>query len=119
MSDPETGNRISKIVIPDFITGEDQSNTFIFGPENPKVIIVGRTWKESDFKLEGDTITVQASHIYKTLKDIQDAGIAPVFVIAQHQNKPIGLDYRVYPADMAKMGPRTSGLELSVKDIMS
>ena len=117
MANSETGERISKIIIPDFITGDEQSNTFIFGPENPKVIIVGRTWKESDFTLNGNTITVQASHIYKTLDDVIDAGIAPVFTIAQHQNKPIGLDYRIYPANMAKIGPKASGLELSVNDI--
>jgi len=114
----ETGERLGKIVIPDFIEGDEQANTFIFGPEEPKVIIVGRTWKESDFSLSGDTITVQASHIYKTLGDVVDAGIAPVFTIAQHQNKPIGLDYRIYPANMAKIGPKASGLELSVKDVI-
>jgi hypothetical protein len=119
MYNSKTGERISKIVIPDFIESDEQSNTFIFGPEEPKVIIVGRTWKESDFSLSGDTITVQASHIYKTLEDIVDADIAPVFTIAQHQNKPIGLDYRIYPASIAKIGPKTSGLELSVKDITS
>jgi hypothetical protein len=118
MYNSKTGERLSKIVIPDFITGDEQSNTFIFGPEDPKVIIVGRTWKESDFSLDGNTITVQASHIYKTLDDVVDAGIAPVFTIAQHQNKPIGLDYRIYPADMAKIGPKASGLELSVNDII-
>jgi hypothetical protein len=114
----ETGERLGKIVIPDFIEGDEQANTFIFGPEEPKVIIVGRTWKESDFSLSGDTITVQATHIYKTLEDVVDAGIAPVFTIAQHQNKPIGLDYRIYPANMAKIGPKASGLELSVKDVI-
>jgi hypothetical protein len=114
----ETGERLGKIVIPDFIEGDEQANTFIFGPEEPKVIIVGRTWKESDFSLNGDTITVQATHIYKTLEDVVDAGIAPVFTIAQHQNKPIGLDYRIYPANMAKIGPKASGLELSVKDVI-
>jgi hypothetical protein len=114
----ETGERLGKIVIPDFIESDEQANTFIFGPEDPKVIIVGRTWKESDFSLSGDTITVQATHIYKTLEDVVDAGIAPVFTIAQHQNKPIGLDYRIYPANMAKIGPRASGLELSVNDII-
>jgi hypothetical protein len=118
MYSSETGERLGKIVIPDFIEGDEQANTFIFGPEEPKVIIVGRTWKESDFSLSGDTITVQASHIYKTLGDVVDAGIAPVFTIAQHQNKPIGLDYRIYPANMAKIGPKASGLELSVKDVI-
>jgi hypothetical protein len=118
MYSSETGERLGKIVIPDFIEGDEQANTFIFGPEEPKVIIVGRTWKESDFSLSGDTITVQATHIYKTLGDVVDAGIAPVFTIAQHQNKPIGLDYRIYPSNMAKIGPKASGLELSVKDVI-
>lgn len=115
MYNSETGERVAKIVIPDFITGDDQSEKFIFGPEQPKVIIVGRTWKESDFSLNEDVIEVQASHIYKTLKDVEDAGISPVFTIAQHQNKPIGLDYRIYPANMAKV--TSSTLELSVNDI--
>jgi len=115
MYNSETGERIAKIVIPDFIKGDDQANIFIFGPEEPKVIIVGRTWKESDFTLDGSTITVQATHIYKTLDDVVKAGIAPVFTIAQHQNKPIGLDYRIYPANMAKA--TSSTLELSVNDI--
>jgi hypothetical protein len=119
MAKSETGERISKIVIPDFIDADEaKSNKLIFGEENPKVIVVSRTWKESDFSLSGDTITVQATHIYKTLDDVIKAGLAPVFTIAQHQNKPIGLDYRIYPANMAKIGPRASGLELSVKDVI-
>lgn len=118
MTKSETGERISKIVIPDFIDADEaKSNRLIFGEENPKVIVVSRTWKESDFSLNGNTITVQATHIYKTLDDVIKADLAPVFTIAQHQNKPIGLDYRIYPANMAKIGPKASGLELSVNDI--
>ena len=95
-----------------------QISSFVFGPETPKVIVVSRSWKEDDFKLEGDTITVQASHIYKNLDDIEKGEISPVFTIAQHQNKPIGLDYRIYPANMAKIGPKAKGIELSINDII-
>lgn len=118
MYNSNTGDRVTKVVIPDFIEEEDQINSFIFGPETPKVIVVSRSWKEDDFKLDGDTITVQASHIYKDLDDIEKGGISPVFTIAQHQNKPIGLDYRIYPENMAKIGPRARGIELSVNDII-
>lgn len=118
MYNSNTGDRITKVIIPDFITNDDQINTFIFGPETPKTIVVSRTWKEDDFKLEGDTITVQASHIYKDLDDIEKGGISPIFTIAQHQNKPIGLDYRIYPENMAKIGPRARGIELSINDII-
>ena len=118
MFNSNTGDRITKVIMPDFIEEEDQINSFIFGPETPKVIVVSRSWKEDDFKLINDTITVQASHIYKDLDDIEKGGISPVFTIAQHQNKPIGLDYRIYPENMAKIGPKARGIELSIKDII-
>ena len=118
MYNPDTGERITKVTIPDFIDNDSEMETFIFGPEKPKVIVASRTWKDEDFKLEGDTITVNTSHIYKSLDDVKDGSIAPVFTIAQHQGKPIGLDYRIYPANMAKFGPKAKGLELSKKDII-
>jgi len=118
MYNSKTGDRVTKVVIPDFIEGNDEIETFVFGPEDPKVIVVSRSWKESDFKLDGDTITIQATHIYKSIDDIEKGGIAPVFTIAQHQNKPIGLDYRIYPENMTKIGSRSRGIELSVSDII-
>lgn len=118
MYNSKTGDRVTKVVIPDFIEDNDQIESFVFGPENPKVIVVSRSWKENDFKLDEDTITVQATHIYKSIDDIEKGGIAPVFTIAQHQNKPIGLDYRIYPENMTKIGPRSRGIELSVSDII-
>lgn len=120
MYNPDTGERITKVIIPDFIEGDEEMEKFIFGPENPKVIVVGRTWKDSDFSFDpnSNTITVQASHIYKSLDDIKKGGVSPVFTIAQHQGKPIGLDYRIYPADMAKIGPQAKGIELSKDEIL-
>ncbi len=117
MYNPDTNERITKVIIPDF--PKDNEEALVFGPEKPKVIVVGKTWSDGDFSLDGDTIIVKASHIYKTLADVEEAGISPVFVIAQHQNKPIGLDYRIYPADMAKVGPKARAVELSYNDIMS
>jgi hypothetical protein len=117
MYNPDTGNRITKVVIPDF--PKDNEEDLVFGPEIPKVIVVSRTWSEEDITIEGNKIVVKASHIYKTLEDIADANIQPVFVIAQHQNKPIGLDYRIYPANLAKSTEKAKSIELSYSDIMS
>lgn len=117
MYNPDTNERITKVIIPDF--PNDNEEALVFGPEVPKVIVVGRTWSDDDFSLDGDTVIVKASHIYKTLADVEEAGISPVFVIAQHQNKPIGLDYRIYPENMAKVGPKARAVELSYNDIMS
>jgi len=118
MYNPDTEERITKVIIPDFIDDDSEMENFVFGPENPKVIVASRSWKDSDFKLEGDTITIEASHIYKSLDDIKDGDITPVFTIAQHQGKPIGLDYRIYPANMAKIGPKARGIELSKAEIL-
>ena len=117
MYNPDTNERITKVIIPDF--PKDNEEELVFGPEEPKVIVVGRTWSDDDFSLDGDTVIVKASHIYKTLADVKEAGISPVFVIAQHQNKPIGLDYRIYPANMATVGPKARAVELSYNDIIS
>jgi len=117
MYNPKNDDRITKVVIPDF--PKEREEDFVFGPEEPKVIVVGRTWSEEDITIQGDIIVVKASHIYKTLEDIEDANIQPVFVIAQHQNKPIGLDYRIYPANLAKSTEKARSIELSYNDIMS
>ena len=117
MYNPDTNERITKVIIPDF--PKDNEEALVFGPEVPKVIVVGKTWSDDDFTLDGDTVIIKASHIYKTLADIEEAGISPAFVIAQHQNKPIGLDYRIYPANMATVGPKARAVELSYNDIIS
>ena len=122
MYNSNSGERISKIIIPDFVTKEKDMNMFIFGEETPPVIVVSKNFTESDFQLDenNNTITVQASHIYKNLKEIEEANLTPVFVIAQHQNKPIGLDYRIFPKNSTEIKPnsRAKVLVLSINDII-
>ncbi len=101
MFDPTTGTRVSKVIVPDFPMKDIES--WVFGPETPKVIVVGRTWKESDFSLNGDTITVQASHIYKDLADLETDKMDPVFYIAQHVGTSTGLDFRIVPSKMGNI----------------
>ena len=119
MYNTETGDRVTKVLVPDFIEGDTERDDFVFGPEEPKVVVVGRTWKDEDFELNGNTITIQASHIYKEVSDIKGGDIDPVFVIAQHERKPIGLDYRIFPLKNGKYGPTAKGITLSYKDIVS
>ncbi len=101
MFDPTTGTRVTKVIVPDFPMEDIES--WVFGPETPKVIVVSRTWKESDFSLNEDTITVQASHIYKSLGDLETDGMDPVFYIAQHVGTSTGLDFRIVPSKMGNI----------------
>jgi hypothetical protein len=114
MFDPTTGTRVSKVIVPDFPM-EDIEN-WVFGPEEPKTIVVSRTWKESDFSLNGDIITVQASHIYKDLKDLEKDKMDPVFYIAQHVGTSTGLDFRIVPSKMGNIS--ANARELSYNEVM-
>jgi hypothetical protein len=114
MFDPTTGTRVSKVIVPDFPM-EDIEN-WVFGPEEPKTIVVSRTWKESDFSLNGDIITVQASHIYQDLKDLEKDKMDPVFYIAQHVGTSTGLDFRIVPSKMGNIS--ANARELSYNEVM-
>jgi len=114
MFDPTTDDRVTKVIVPDFPM--DDIEGWVFGPETPKVIVVSRTWKESDFSISGDTITVQASHIYKNLEDLETEGMDPVFYIAQHVGTSTGLDFRIVPSKMGNIS--ANARELSYNDVM-
>lgn len=115
MFDPKTENRITKVVIPDFPT--DDVESWVFGPEEPRVIMVSKTWSSEDFSLDNGVITAKASHIYQTLDDIEKDNIDPVFAIMQHVGMSQGLDYRIIPSKMAKI--TANARELSYDEIMS
>jgi|TARA_R110000737_G_scaffold67899_1_gene95993 hypothetical protein len=114
MYDPKTGERVTKVIIPDF--PKDDINNWVFGPEDPQVIIVSKPEK-GEYSLKNGTITVKVSHIYKELKDLEEDNIYPVFAIMQHIGMSQGLDYRIIPSKQANI---TSNVrELSYNEIMN
>ena len=115
MFDPSTDERITKVIIPDFPT--DDVESWVFGPEKPKTIVVSKTWDVEDFSLDGDTITAKASHIYKDLDELEKDQMDPVFYIAQHIGTSTGLDFRIVPSKMGNIS--ANAREMSYKEIMS
>lgn len=113
----DEGERVTLVIIDDFPEGFEER--VIFGPEVPKTVVVGGSFSkdDSDFKLEGDKLIVKAAGIYRTLDDIEKTGQEPVFIIAQHSKMSYGLDFRIFPANKAKLGPRSKGIRLSYNDI--
>ena len=114
----DKGERVTIIIIDDFPEGFEER--VVFGPEDPKTVVVGGTFSKDDrdFKLEGDKLVVKAAGIYRTLDDIEKTGQEPVFVIAQHAKMSYGLDFRIFPANKAKLGPRSRGVKLSYNDVV-
>lgn len=117
MYSPETGDRITLVIVEDFPEGFEDS--FIFGPEEPNVIVATRTWGDKDFSLEGKELQVNASSLYENVKEIEEAGIGPRVVITQHVKMKDGLDFRVYPANKANPGPKARAIRLSFDEIMN
>ena len=113
----DEGERVTIIIIDDFPEGFEER--VVFGPETPKTVVVGGTFSkdDSDFILKNDILEVKAAGIYRTLEDIEKTGQEPVFVIAQHAKMSYGLDFRIFPANKAKLGPRSRGIRLSYNDI--
>ena len=114
----DEGERVTLVVVDDFPEGFEER--VVFGPETPKTVVVGGTFSkdDKDFKLNGNKITVEAAGIYRTLDDIEKTGQEPVFVIAQHAKMSYGLDFRIFPANKAKLGPRSRGIRLSYNDVV-
>ena len=113
----DEGERVTIVIIDDFPEGFEER--VVFGPETPKTVVVGGTFSkdDSDFILKDDVLEVKAAGIYRTLDDIEKTGQEPVFVIAQHAKMSYGLDFRIFPANKAKLGPKSRGIKLSYNDI--
>jgi hypothetical protein len=119
MYDRETGERITKVVVTD--TPEGLDNTIIFGNEDPKPVIVGRSFSGKDFTFspERNTVTVQVSEIFETLEEIEQENLVPVFIVTQHINKPKGIDFRMFPKKYGgQPGQRARSMEVSSNQVV-
>jgi hypothetical protein len=114
-----TDDRITIVIVKNAPISVDDKN--IFGTDDPKTIVVGRTFKPEDFKFnEGtNTLTINADHIYENMKEIEGTPFEPVFVVAQHQKNPYGLDFRSYPSFMAKLPKKGTGIEINYDELVS
>ena len=113
----DEGERVTIVIIDDFPEGFEER--VVFGPETPKTVVVGGTFSkdDSDFILKNNVLEVKADGIYRTLDDVEKTVQEPVFVIAQHAKMSYGLDFRIFPANKTKLGPRSRGIRLSYNDI--
>lgn len=114
-----TDNRITLVIVKNAPFSADEEN--IFGTDDPKTIVVGRTFKPDDFEFneETNTLTIKVNHIYESMKEIEGTEFEPVFVVAQHSGNPYGLDFRSYPTFMAKLPKKGTGIEIDYEDIVN
>ena len=107
-----TEDRITKVFVKNAPT--DANELFAFGNDIPKTIIVGRTFAPDDFKLSGNTITIEVTSLYSTYDEIPES-LRPVFTVEQHAGQKYGLDFRIVPAEKAKLS--ANGIEIDYSDV--
>ena len=89
-------NRITKVIVENI--PDDYEETIIFGPEEPKPLIVGRSFSDKDFTFNTETTTLQVSvsDILKDMDEIVEKGLQPIFVINQHIRRKYGIEFRIF-----------------------
>ena len=83
MYNKEEDKPISGVIVDDL--PEQDVKQVIFGNDNVPVVI--KTWRPSDFRLEGDTIIVKADKIYKDLDDVEKDNALPVLNIRHDKTR--------------------------------
>jgi len=117
MLNPNNNKPYSKVIINDF--PHDEVENIIFGSENPRPIIVGKTFNNSDFKFNEGLLTITCTSIYTDFDEIEKANLLPIMLFARHSGKAYGVDFRAFPENLAKgYGGKANVLELDYKDIM-
>jgi len=74
---------IAGIIVKDLPAQDSQQ--IIFGNDNVPVAI--KTWRSSDFKVEGDTIVVKASKLYTNLEDVEKDKALPILNIRHDKTR--------------------------------
>lgn len=87
------------------ITGLDKTelNSIVFGSDVPKTVVVKETFDESDFSLNGTTLTVTVNDLLTDVKDIEGTKYEPILVIRHDVTRTAtgGLRPVVYNKDFA------------------
>jgi len=113
-----TDERITLAVVEEAPT--DANEEYLFGTDDPKTIIVTRSFEPKHFEFNDDTktLTVDCTAVYTDIDQIQDSAVEPVFVVMQHQKQTYGLDFRIVPKGMAEYGPRAKGITINYSDVI-
>lgn len=98
---PQTDEEYGGIII----TGLDKAdlNSIVFGSDTPKTVVVKETFDESDFSLDGNTLTVNVHDLLTDIKDIEGTKYEPILVVRHDSTRTAtgGLRPIVYNKDFA------------------
>jgi len=106
---PKTRQEYSGIII----TGlnKDDIASICFGTDNPRTVVVKETFDDSDFSLNGKTLTITVHGLLTDIKDIEGTNYEPVLVIRHDSTRTAtsGLRPIIYTREKVYKGDAVSG----------
>ena len=114
LTNPETGQDYSGIIITDLPNSEEES--IIFGTDDPKTVVVKKTFTKNDFKFENNTLTIDSGFVASDLSDIENTDLDPVLVVRHDVTRTAtnGLRPIVYNRDHAYKDGKITGNRMEI-----
>ena len=119
MYDTNTNKKISGVIVTDLPDKEESS--IIFGSDD--VVVIYGTYLDSNFKLEGDNLTIKVGKILENLGDVEEFNLEPVLNIRHDSTRQAqrGLRSIVEPEILVYKGgdkPTGNRIEISYNELI-
>jgi hypothetical protein len=121
LTNPSTGQDYSGIIITDLPNNETES--IVFGTDDPKTVVVKKTFTKNDFKFKNNILTIDSGFIASNLSDIEDTDLEPILIVRHDVTRTAtnGLRPIVYNKDHAYKDGAITGnrIEISYDEAIS
>lgn len=118
MFDDVNNKKVTGIIVTNL--PENQEESIIFGSDN--AIVIYKTYTDDDFKLSGNTLTVNVSKIIENIDDVEEFNLEPVLNIRHDSTRAAtrGIRATVQPKNLVYPGGKLSGdkIELDYNEIV-
>jgi hypothetical protein len=118
MYNDTTNTKVSGVLVTDLPDKEEES--IIFGSD--KVVVIYRTYTESDFNQQGDNLIIKVTKILENMEDIIEYDLEPILNIRHDSTRSAtgGLRATVQPKNLLYKDGDVTGnkIELSYNDIV-
>ena len=114
LTNPSTNQDYSGVIITDLPNSEEES--IIFGTDDPKTVVVKKTFTKNDFKFSNNTLTIDSGYIMSELSDIEGTDYEPILVVRHDvtRNATNGLRPIVYNRDHAYKNGNITGNRIEI-----
>jgi hypothetical protein len=101
----------------------NETESIVFGTDDPKTVVIKKTFTKNDFKFENNILTIDSGFIASDLSDIEDTDLEPILVVRHDVTRTAtnGLRPIVYNRDHAYKNGAITGnrMEISYDEAIS